>query len=122
MSRVIKFRQPMFGEDGEFIGFHYWGFIDGKFIGPSNTWVNGRESEQYSGLLDKNRREIYEGDIINTGIRNYQVTYNPPSFDLDGYDDGDYYSGGYAQTWHWDSFEIVGNIYENPELLKAGDK
>lgn len=73
---------------------------------------------QYTGLKDKNNKEIYEGDIVHskwvdiecqcgeeyTGI----ITYEKGAFwlqtTLDGYD----------TNW----LEVIGNIHENPELLE----
>lgn len=69
---------------------------------------------QWSGLLDKNGKEIYEGDIVSLVTHCHQkpivdsVIFNEGSFVLDGI--------GYtvAET----ELEIIGNIFDNPELLE----
>ena len=81
---------------------------------------------QYTGLHDKNGREIYEGDIVRSSPRRQHeksfvgdVHYGrvDPSFtihDKDGHDFRLYSSGEYR------TYEVIGNIFENPELLEAG--
>lgn len=66
--RDIKFRQPIREKDGKFTEWFYWGFIDGNFIEPAIhlSGIDTRpESQQFTGLHDKNGKEIYEGDILN---------------------------------------------------------
>lgn len=67
---------------------------------------------QYTGLKDKNGKEIYEGDIVLRGSDNSPEVVE---FDDDIDTDGVY---GRCSGWAFDGWEVIGNIYENPELLK----
>ena len=74
------------------------------------------ELMQYTGIKDKNGVEIYEGDII---ICKYgpeimmEVKWVDEGFRTLGKYNGDNYVG-YVKN----SAEVIGNIYENPELLE----
>ena len=67
--------------------------------------INSVVIMQYTGRKDKNGKEIYEGDILrlspmitDTNVRHLAVSY---------------------EDVFWHLIEIIGNIYENPELLEA---
>jgi len=63
---------------------------------------------QYTGLKDKNGKEIYESDIVarDDSRETHEIIFEHGSFKEKG------------STWLYStSWEIIGNIYENPELL-----
>ncbi len=91
---------------------------------------------QFTGLHDKNGKEIYEGDVLSATCRNFSGTctvewvQEPVRYDhehpyegLNGFVQWGKWSqkaigGGLTPAMQEGHFEIIGNIYENPELLK----
>ena len=85
------------------------GFADLKYI----------ELMQYTGLKDKNNKEIYEGDILfeSFGERYYKVVFENGSVRAEFEGDFEEHSFDLIDVvLH--RCEIIGNIYENPELIK----
>ncbi|WP_335969228.1 YopX family protein [Fusobacterium polymorphum] len=78
------------------------------------------ELMQYTGLKDKNNKEIYEGDVLfeSFGERYYKVVFENGSFRAEFEGDFEEYSFDLIDVVA-QGCKIVGNIYENPELLKV---
>ena len=81
-------------------------FDDDLVEHPNGMMYENCKLMQYTGLKDKNNKEIYEGDIVKwyNGIE--EVFFG----------DGKFQAGVYLLDEK--EFEVIGNIYENPELLK----
>jgi uncharacterized phage protein (TIGR01671 family) len=100
---------------GEYVEMHWFDFEKQKMM---NVLVAPETIGEFTGLTDKNGKEIYEGDIFP--YRNI-VTYLAD--DKEGYGMA---AGWYAQRDNFESWselegggeeEVIGNIYDNPELL-----
>jgi len=86
---------------------------------------------QYTGLKDKkNNKKIYEGDIVRIedyyeNVRIGIIAFDSGTYKLQNLGQNFYYQFGSDGEYDWesienvdeDNIEILGNIYENPELL-----
>jgi uncharacterized phage protein (TIGR01671 family) len=121
--RTIKFRGFNAKNSKWMYGSHI--INRGKyFVAPDEfaddkTWedyeVEPETIGQFTGLHDKNGKEIYEGDIIRHKdmVKPYHVIYDGHQFTPN---DG-FRSLSYPKHW-----EVIGNIHDNPELLKGGEQ
>ena len=134
MNREIKFRawykileRIIYDDELEFSSSIY------KLAEALKDVSDGRILMQFTGLLDKNGKEIYEGDIIQWGYgeckecgqehkkRSGEVYWNDFSACYQT-SNGDYLISNRGNTQlkgngERDDLEIIGNIYENPELI-----
>jgi len=128
-----KFRQAIF-VDGEFMKWHYWGFIgEGEnvtFVAPetniSSIEEAYRNSYQYTGRKS-GEKELYGGDVVNW-VNNYGeentgwIRYTKP---IAGFYvvliKGSYlpFYTGSVRNFAWGDLKIIGNICQNPEMVEA---
>ena len=85
-----------------------WDWKDGDFNKCSGDF------QQFTGLLDKNNKEMYEGDIIKTFSEKYKGI---PVIHAIEVKIPDIYRTGIDSVYV--SYEIIGNIFENPSLLET---
>ena len=119
--RLFDSKRGYFGEDVPCI-----------FCDEGNVPIIPATVGQFTGLLDKNGKEIYEGDIITVnGQYPRVVLWDKMCWALmptEYYHDKMFWVMNLQHPgpdW-WDlfsnEFEVIGNIYDNPELLKGGDE
>ena len=134
MKRTIKFRgynkknnKWIYGYYLVNRGQHF--VVEDGIANPLNTWedylVEADTIGQFTGLLDKNGIEIYEGDIVLllSIIEMAFVCYNNDRcwFEFRRY----MAKGGFISTpkdFNTYLYEVVGNTYDNPELINGKEK
>ena len=117
--RELKFR--VWNEDkNKFMPSGFIGISDGKFIDLKNGSVHfdsdDKIVEQFTGLRDKNGKEIFEGDITRDSDEDIAKVV----WDNDHAAEFNFIlSNGFDNIgFDGDDVEIIGNIHENGDLLK----
>lgn len=134
--RTIKFRgkvkhhDPMTNpENGWVEGYYVQDLAQGEmrsyiFQPPCSWEVIPETVGQFTGLVDKNEKEIYEGDIVLSKLkraRKYdeRLVICFDDFEWQGKNvNGSTTSLSLLVEYH--TIEVIGNIHDNPELLKGG--
>jgi len=133
MNREIKFRAWDTLQGGK---FEYWDSKTNKYDGIFWEMIKNKsfkEPNEFTGLKDKNGKEIYEGDVLNkkTTFENNMADkrFQPATQVNVGFNDGCFIDTNTMQNLFdsirtissfcpktWTEYEIIGNIYANPEL------
>lgn len=138
--REIKFRgKSIEGSIGTNMPFVYGGYVkrnnkdkdkekvyivqyDSEISYIDFTKVDPKTVGQYTNLKDKNGKEIYEGDILKVKFDDVPINLYV-KYDMGEYllvKEGEWEDSLYACMW-FHEVEVVGNIYENEDLLKQND-
>lgn len=73
--------------------------------------------QQFSGLTDKNGKEIYEGDILEAGEIREEVIYSDAAFWTECLSGGIKGETTLLCVFGGPTWTVIGNIFEHPELL-----
>ena len=99
------------GNENEDLGFENWYRVDFKTVC------------QYTGMTDKNGVKIFEGNICNCvydGILATRViVWDEDELDFKGTNGKKNYNGNFHYLACCEEVEVIGNIFDNPELIKT---
>lgn len=130
--KEIKFRGKRL-DNGEWIegdllrmNGHWFIFPDPAPGGIDKYEVDPATVGEFTGLKDKNGKEIYEGDVMEIP----ETEFNAEIIGRVLFEEDAYYiiplRGGHLWGLHWSlrkhDAKIIGNIHDNPELLKGGEQ
>lgn len=124
------------------IKFRFWHIDDQKYYYHMNSglylmlqgYMNNVEStlkvktvfpQQFTGLLDKNKKEVFIGDIVKHDYEREEPGYGIGIIDWDDMYCGvaitksnKFFGSGLLNHFAEPDFEVIGNIFENPELIE----
>jgi uncharacterized phage protein (TIGR01671 family) len=111
---------------GECMLFEEWSNVLNKFIlQQRDRKYDDLKLMQYSGENDKTGKLIYESDIVKCGYGTGVVIFHAGCFMVEWIDDKEsemeflFSRKGRSARDEYESFEIIGNIYQHPNLLKS---
>jgi uncharacterized phage protein (TIGR01671 family) len=132
MNRTIKFRGKS-ADNGKWITGYYYHECGNTYIVEDRQSLSETSRNvpyvvipetvgQFTGLFDKNGKEIYEGDILHTVTFGFEpeeytaiILYDNCRFQLSNGRNLFYF--GQSDLTRMDDTIVIGNIYDNPELI-----
>nr|DAK83708.1 MAG TPA: YopX protein [Caudoviricetes sp.] len=94
-----------------------------RFGNKCRVFVDPKTVGQYTGLNDKNGKKIFEGDIVrlvyNGNEHIYQVVYDVTELDFKATNGREEYGNNFQYLTCCEEVEVIGNINDNPELLRS---
>lgn len=105
---------------------HWFIFPDPAPEGIDKYEVDPATVGEYTGLKDRNGKEVYEGDVIKIP----ETDFNAEIIGRVLFEEDAYYiiplRGGHLWGLHWSlrkhDAKIIGNIHDNPKFLKGGEQ